>query len=1394
MAVEARSVVVRLTAETAQYIAQMQAAGRISATAMKPAEAAVMRQSAAIDDLGGKAGKLGLAAAAGLAGMGKAAIDWESQWAGVAKTVDGTSGQLNALEDDLRGLAREMPATHQEIAATAEAAGQLGVATGDITDFTKVMVEMGETTNLTADAAATSIAQFMNVMQTAAGDVDEIGNTIVDLGNKGASTEAQITEMAQRVAGAGTTIGATEADVLGLSAAMANLGIQSELGGGAVQRVLLGINTQVASGGEKLQDYADVAGTSADEFARAWGSDPVRAFDMLVQGLGRIQDSGGDVASVLGDMGIKGTQNLQVMLRLAGSGDMLSRSLDQSNAAWEQNTALTDEYGKRAETTASQVQVAWNQIKDAAIEGGAAVLPVVADIATGIGTVADAYGSLPGPIQDITTGALALTAILGGGLWFGAKVVNGITSTRASLATLRPEISRVGTTLATRSGVRPFIADLGIMATTSRTAGATTTRELARVQAASQRVRSSLFSSGLKGAGLLAGIALASSDAADGLALTNTASYALMGLIAGPWGAAIGGGVGLIKDFRDTSKDAAGAIDGFNDSLDDTDVTRMLAGFEALQSKTTDLNADLEDTSFILSRGWKDGLSDTWSGIVDLFGTGADELNQASDKSVDKLTNLTGVLNGVALANNDFIASATDGLMNLPYGNLEDLARVGSKVQPVLDELGYSLQDLMSMKPGSDEAVAAVQAINDALAHADSNAGRVEAVDSALDGLGNQMETTADRADALSSALDDLLDPNISLSAATDEWTTALRHLNDDLDKNNRTLKGNSDAAIKNRAAIRDRVGQIKDLLVAEADAGASSGKLRKSLLSQRDALIDAGKAAGISREDMRAYLKVLGLTPKLIKTVIQADTGQAMSAMDKVARLLRSMDGDTATTYVRTVYQHIGKSTQGGGMDGDPSTPQAGGGFVPKTGLPYADRHPYLLADGEGVTTNRRGETDRFRDVISGINAGMTRAQVKGMLADGGFAGAGGARSLDERLEIAQLLQTIRGYRHDLAAGGKDHLSGIARRIAELQLEAAERDLRRAKHADEREAAQAAREKAQEQRQQRAELSAGLGGLFDSIFPPAEQTRLQQVTAAIADFQDQWLAAGGQWTQDLRDWAHQAEAAAAQYDANAAAIEAEQTKRDELAQTLDEQKSQLEQLTSTMESFGSSVAGNFTGNPFTRSSLDRPAPGQTVLEQQLAGAQAAGDAAAASRLMQQIALAQASGATGLEALRASVEGDIADAEAFTAALAELASKGLDTTGPLGVLYAQLAASGDVVTAEDLADLSAAQIDEYEKLFAAREDVAAVVAAQATQAMYGEQFAQMVAVVDQSTAAVRALDATITVLEATQAVLGEQVRAGAEAGAAQLHPDLRAIKGAVDELPRKLQQLMRTKG
>lgn len=423
-----RSVVVRLRAEAAQFRREFAEASKATDKLGTDAEKASSRAERLVqsarhnqaewDRAGTVLTAFGAATTAAIVASTRAAISWESAFAGVRKTVDGTAAELGEVEDGLRDLARTLPSTHEEIAGVAEAAGQLGVATRDVVGFTKVMIDLGETTNLSADEAATAIAQLMNVMGTAPANVSRVGSALVALGNNSATTERDILGMAQRLAGAGAVVGATEADILGLAAAVSSVGIEVEAGGTAIARTMTDMARAVSTGGDDLRDFAKVAGVTSAEFARAFKEDPAEALVLFTDGLGRMQDAGEDVFGTLDELGQSDVRVSRALLSMASSGDLLRDSLDLSAQAWAENTALVREAEVRYDTTAAKVQIAQNSLRDAGISIGESLTPAVATAAELVASLASAFARIPAPVQGaigVLGGVVGVTSLLAGG-------------------------------------------------------------------------------------------------------------------------------------------------------------------------------------------------------------------------------------------------------------------------------------------------------------------------------------------------------------------------------------------------------------------------------------------------------------------------------------------------------------------------------------------------------------------------------------------------------------------------------------------------------------------------------------------------------------------------------------------------------------------------------------------------------------------------------------------------------------------------------------------------------------------------------------------------------------------------------------------------------------------
>lgn len=347
---------------------------------------------------------------AGIAAATKTAIEFEDAWTGVTKTVEGTPQQLSKINDGLKNLAQTTSSTYQDIAHYAELAGQMGVPTDSIVGFTKTITQLGDTTNLVGEEAAQSIAKFSNVMVSQSKKTNtyysRLGSTIVDLGNKFATTEADIMAMATRLGVAGKMVGLNSNQVLGLSTALSSLGIEAAAGGGSVSKMLKTIDLSVSTGNDLLYEFAEVSGMTAQQFQKAWGEDAAGTFLKFVQGIGK----SGDVTKTLNDLGITEIRQAQAMGALAQSSDVLASALNVSKNAWNDNTAMANEAEKRYATLKSQLSQTWEAIKQAGDELGQAFAPTLTDLLKIVKKAANAFSNLDEGTEQTIAKMLLLTA------------------------------------------------------------------------------------------------------------------------------------------------------------------------------------------------------------------------------------------------------------------------------------------------------------------------------------------------------------------------------------------------------------------------------------------------------------------------------------------------------------------------------------------------------------------------------------------------------------------------------------------------------------------------------------------------------------------------------------------------------------------------------------------------------------------------------------------------------------------------------------------------------------------------------------------------------------------------------------------------------------------------
>lgn len=456
------------------------------------------------------------ALAAGGVASAKFAIDFENNFANVKKTVDGTPEQLEKIRQEIIDMTTvginghsAIPETTAELTELAAAGGQLGIKTENISKFTETMAMLGTATNLYGEEGAATLAKFANVTKMDQENFDRLGSSIVDLGNNFATTESDIANMSMRLAGAGTQIGLSQADILGIATALSSVGIEAEMGGSAFSKAMIAMQmattngyTQVndvmnktgmslrdlqllsannskdfksladglgytstelnsmISSGVQLENFAKITGKTTEEFKNLFDSSPAEAIDAFIKGLQNADGAGENAIGMLQDMGFTEVRLRDSLLRLANSEAGITEAVTRSNTAWNENIALQNEFDAKAETTASQLSVTKNNIVEAARSIGETMLPSIKDASTTVANFAKGLSQMSDEQKKVVVNTGATVIALGALSKGTAGAIKGVGGIVEAVGNLKKAFSAGGAL----AKFAPTLASIGSVA------------------------------------------------------------------------------------------------------------------------------------------------------------------------------------------------------------------------------------------------------------------------------------------------------------------------------------------------------------------------------------------------------------------------------------------------------------------------------------------------------------------------------------------------------------------------------------------------------------------------------------------------------------------------------------------------------------------------------------------------------------------------------------------------------------------------------------------------------------------------------------------------------------------------------------------------------------------
>lgn len=431
---------------------------------------------------------------AGATASVKAAVDWESAFNGVRKTVNASESEFTQLETLIKDIALETGTSSITLAGIAEQGGQLDVPIEMMEKFIRTIEALSISTNLNADEAAVDLARIMNIMGDSYDDFDRLGDVIVHLGNNTATSEGEIVALATRMASAGKAAKMTTPEVFAISAALSSVGITAEAGGSTMAQVLSKVTKEVAhfsDGTEnKLDRIAQISGVSADEFAKAWTEKPAKAFEMFLTGLGNINEEDENLILILDELDMAGIRESNMLKALSSAQDesrgttgLLTDALNLAEKAYsgvndegEEWSAMQDEANIRHEEAAAN----FNKLKEAVFQLGDTIgqkllphiTPIVEKLTDWIDSLSElddetwdnilklmGYAAVFGPVIGAIGNGLIWTAKLKDafGILKGAEGVAGATESIAGKGGFIEGLKTVGKTVTEK--VIPTITD-----------------------------------------------------------------------------------------------------------------------------------------------------------------------------------------------------------------------------------------------------------------------------------------------------------------------------------------------------------------------------------------------------------------------------------------------------------------------------------------------------------------------------------------------------------------------------------------------------------------------------------------------------------------------------------------------------------------------------------------------------------------------------------------------------------------------------------------------------------------------------------------------------------------------------------------------------------------------
>jgi hypothetical protein len=437
------------------------------------------------------------------------------------------------------------------------------------------------------------------------------------------------------------------------------------------------------------------------------------------------------------------------------------------------------------------------------------------------------------------------------------------------------------------------------------------------------------------------------------LALRAAAGLAAVGLII--LIGAVSSSIGKTKELNET---ASTLRDTLSKKFDPT-------SFADLKQNVADSRDRLKELNDAANAENINSLSGAWTNFTNVLAVGYTKILTGRNAFMDLDQSISDSANALFALNQPVV----------------DIASKYGVAESAVSELAVSVYDsnksYLENKTALDAAVVAQF-------KATSSAG---ALSSAQTVMADTASTVADKVKAYREQLDALGGGFVDSQAANDNLTTSIQKAQAEIKKNGGSLKGNSVAALANRAALRDVAGAADDASAAVFKQTVSQDKANAALVRGRENVIKMATKLGMSKTAANNYADSLGLIPKKVTTKIVAKT--EISKADKALLADLKKLGLTGANAPLVLRVDLLAAAQGKAMGGPVSanTPYIVGErrpelFVPSTSGRIVPRVPNvgtMAAGGSTIIVNTGQSVSSKDDIAREIRKIMREGAQRG-------------------------------------------------------------------------------------------------------------------------------------------------------------------------------------------------------------------------------------------------------------------------------------------------------------------------------------------------------------------------------------------------------------------------------